>query len=85
MRFEEPESLILSDRVENVRPGGYIPEEHVKDMDTDGIDVGIVFPSVGAVLYSLSDTELLNSMFRTYNDWLASSVNPSPSVSRASP
>ncbi len=78
VRFEEPESLILSDRVENVRPGGYIPEEHVKDMDTDGIDVGIVFPSVGAVLYSLSDTELLNSMFRTYNDWLAEFCKPFP-------
>ena len=43
MRFEEPEKLTLTTTVEELRPGGYIPEEHVKDMDIDGIDVSIVY------------------------------------------
>ncbi len=46
-RFEEPEKLRFADRIENLRPGGYLPEAHVKDMDLDGIDVSIVFPTVG--------------------------------------
>ena len=70
IRFEEPEKLSLESRIEDVRPGGYIPEEHVKDMDIDGIDVSIVYPTVGLLLYALQDSELLSSLFRTYNDWV---------------
>ena len=36
-RFEEPEKLTIKDTYENVLPGGYIPEDHVKDMDADGV------------------------------------------------
>ena len=74
MRFEEPEKLRIGGseaNYENVRPGGYIPEEHVKDMDIDGIDVSIVYPSVVLTLYRVPDSELLTSNLRTYNDWLA--------------
>ena len=74
-RFEEPEKMTLrgSDvTFENVRPGGYIPEEHVKDMDIDGIDVSILYPSIGLALFStVPDGHLLTSLFRAYNDWLA--------------
>ena len=71
VRFEEPEKLTLDARFEEVPLGGYIPEEHVKDMDIDGIDVSIVYPTVGLQLYAVvPDGELLTSFFRTYNDWV---------------
>ncbi len=70
LRFEEPEKLSRVGRIEDVRPGGYIPEEHVKDMDADGVDVSIVYPTIGLLLYTTPDGELLNSLFRTYNDWV---------------
>ena len=70
-RFEEPENLSNVDTLENVRPGGYIPDEHVKDMDIDKVDVSIIYPTVGLILYSVPDSELLTSIFRTYNDWIA--------------
>ena len=71
LRFEEPEKLSREGgRIENVRLGGYIPEEHVKDMDIDGIEVSIVYPTTGLGLYSTPDSDLLTSMFRTYNDWV---------------
>ena len=71
LRFEEPEKLSLEGQVEELRPGGYIPEEHVKDMDIDGIDVSIVYPTIGLGLYRVvQDSELLTSLFRTYNDWV---------------
>ena len=70
LRFEEPEKLSRNVRVESIRPGGYIPEEHVKDMDFDGIDVSIVYPTVGLLLYGTRDSELLTSIFGTYNDWV---------------
>ena len=70
VRFEEPETLTRDARVEQVRLGGYIPEEHVKDMDIDGIDVSIVYPTIGLRLYAVPDGKLLSSIFRTYNDWV---------------
>ena len=78
VRFEEPEKLTRKDRFENVRLGGYIPEEHVKDMDTDGVDVNIVYPTVGLMLYLVPDSELLSAAFRAYNDWLAEFCKPFP-------
>ena len=70
-RFEEPENLSNANLIENVRPGGYIPEERVKDMAIDGVDVSIVYPTVGLVLYRVPDSDFLSSVFATYNDWIA--------------
>ncbi len=79
VRFEEPEKLSRQASIEDVRPGGYIPEEHVKDMDIDGIDVSIVYPTAGLALYNVvADGELLSSLFRTYNDWVGEFCSASP-------
>jgi len=78
MRFGQSDQLRRTTTFDHVRPGGYIPEEHVKDMDTDGVDVSIVYPTVGLLLYSVPDSALLTATFRTYNDWLAEFCNASP-------
>ena len=78
LRFDEPEKVSVFGTVENIRPGGYIPEEHIKDMEQDGVDVSIVFPTVGLVLYGVPDSALLTSLFRTYNDWVAEFCSQSP-------
>jgi predicted TIM-barrel fold metal-dependent hydrolase len=65
--------------LKEVRPGGYVPEEHVKDMDLDGIDVSIVYPSLANALYIyVPDRELLSSIFRTYNDWVGEFCRAAP-------
>ena len=74
VRFEEPEKLSIGGAeaiYENVRLGGYIPEEHIKDMDIDGIDISIVYPTVGLLIFGMPDSEFVTSLFRTYNDWVA--------------
>jgi predicted TIM-barrel fold metal-dependent hydrolase len=78
MRFEEQENLQRTTTVEELRPGGWIPEEHMKDMDEDGVDVSIVYPTVGLLLYSMPDSDLLTEIFRIYNDWLAEFCKPFP-------
>ena len=70
VRFEDPEKLTSQARIEEVRPGGYIPEEHIKDMDIDGVDVSIIYPTVGLLLFGVPDSKLLASNCRTYNDWV---------------
>ena len=79
MRFEEQENIQRTTTVEDLRPGGWIPEEHMKDMDEDGVDVSIVYPTVGLLLYSMPDSDLLTEIFRTYNNWLADFCKPFPS------
>ena len=71
VRFEEPEKLRRTDTIENVRPGGYIPEEHIKDMDIDGIEVSILYPTAGLLPFRIPDSQLLTSVSATYNDWVA--------------
>ena len=57
--------------MEEVLPGGYIPEEHIKDMAVDGVDAEVLFPTVGFMMYNVvPDSDLLSSLFRGYNDWL---------------
>ena len=71
MRFEEPEKMVRTTTFDKVRRGGYDPAEHLKDMDADDVDVSIVYPTVGLLLYSVPDSALLSEIFRGYNDWLA--------------
>ena len=77
-RFEEPAKLTRRDVFENVRPGGYIPEEHVKDMATDGVDAGVIYPTVGLRLFAMPDSEFFSAMCGAYNDWLAEFCKPYP-------
>ena len=48
-------------------------------MAIDGIDVSILYPTVGLQLYcTVLDSELLSACFRVYNDWLAEFCKPFP-------
>ena len=70
-RFEAPENITFEGQLAGVRPGGWDPDEHVKDMDLDGIDGGVLYPSNGLFLFKVPDNELRSVIFRAYNDWLA--------------
>ena len=79
VRFEAPETLSREHRLEEVLPGGYIPEEHIRDMGIDGVDAEVLFPTIGFMMYNVvMDSELLSSLFRTYNDWLTEFCDVSP-------
>ena len=81
VRFEAPEELVLdSGTFDDVRLGGYIPAEHIKDMEIDGIDISIVYPTTSLTLYSVPDGELLTYMFKIYNDWVAEFCSAYPKV-----
>ncbi|MGH9025591.1 MAG: amidohydrolase family protein [Acidimicrobiia bacterium] len=58
-------------------PGGYDPDARVADMDRDGIDAAVVYPSMalffGPVdpIEGLRDVEFVADCQRAYNDWAA--------------
>ena len=69
-RFVDPDNKSSGHKIADVRPGGWLPEEHVKDLDIDGQDVSIVYPTTGFMLYGVPDGELVDSICRSYNDWV---------------
>ena len=64
--------------MEEGRLGGFIPEEHVKDLDIDGMDVSIIYPTTGVMLYGTEDSDLLTDICRSYNDWVSEFFNTIP-------
>ena len=54
------------------------PEVQLADMDADGIDMQVIFPSRGLSLNFEKQTQLAVNVASAYNDWLAEfcSVNP---------
>ena len=85
-RFDDPDTVRNMGYFEEVRPGGYLPEEYVKDLDLDGVDAGIIYPSVGFILYqNVRDSLLFDAVCSVYNDWLAEfcSYNPKRLVGAA--
>jgi len=50
--------------------GGYDARVRLDDLARDGVDAEILFPTVGMLLYPLSDVDLQRALFRAYNDWI---------------
>lgn len=53
------------------RPGGFNPHERVKDMDLEGIDVQVLFPTQGLYIQAVKTPPLAAALCRAYNNWLA--------------
>jgi predicted TIM-barrel fold metal-dependent hydrolase len=70
-RFEAPQELKPAARFAEVRPGAYLPEEHLKDNELDGVYGSVLYPTEGLLLFSVPDSALLTAIFRVYNDWIA--------------
>lgn len=58
--------------------GGWDPRQRLKDMDTDGIDVAVLFPSISFYFSELKDPLLMDALCRAYNDWLADFCRTDP-------
>jgi uncharacterized protein len=53
------------------RPGGFNPHERVKDMELEGIDVQVLFPTQGLFIQAVRSAPLAAALCRAYNNWLA--------------
>jgi predicted TIM-barrel fold metal-dependent hydrolase len=71
LRFQDQAKLGLTARMGEVVRGAYDPTAKISDMDADGIQREVVYPTLGLRLWRLPDTALLSAIFRAYNDWIA--------------
>ncbi len=75
--FASPEFLAAlahgMKRFERVQAAGFDAEARMRDMDEGGVDVQVLYPTVGGQLLGreFKDTELLAACCRAYNDWSA--------------
>ena len=59
--------------------GGYDPHERIKVMDAEGIDVSIMYPSLGLGWEDIcTDPKLAAANCRAYNNWLLDFCKPYP-------
>jgi predicted TIM-barrel fold metal-dependent hydrolase len=57
-------------RFDEILPGNYDAEAHLKDMDLDGVDVSVVYPGIMFFVYVEADRALALACLRAYNDWI---------------
>ena len=51
------------------RPGGYEPGPRLVDMDADGIDVAVLYPTAPGLEW-VPDAQVMHTMAHEYNRWL---------------
>ncbi len=58
------------------RPGGYDPRARLVDMDAEGIDVAVLYPT--SMLSWVEEPDLFGAACRAYNRWLADYCSAAP-------
>ena len=58
-------------RWEDQQPGGFDPHKRIGDLDLDGIDVAVLYPTLGLRICGVRNTRLAAALARAYNNWLA--------------
>jgi uncharacterized protein len=61
------------------RDGGHDPKARLVDMDAEGIERSIIFPSLGLRFAGLADPYAADALCRAYNNWLADYCEADPS------
>jgi predicted TIM-barrel fold metal-dependent hydrolase len=65
-------------RWEDQHPGGFDPHKRISELDLEGIDVAVLFPTIGMRFCGLQDPKLAATLCRAYNNWLADYCKPYP-------
>jgi predicted TIM-barrel fold metal-dependent hydrolase len=58
--------------LDEAQPGGSDPVARLADMDVEGIDQAVLYPSIGLYFSAVDDAPAAVAVATAYNDWLAS-------------
>ncbi len=65
----------------DVRKGGYVPAERLKEQDQDGVSAEVLYPTPrvsNTVFWHTEDPEFHLACIRAYNDWLSEYCSQAP-------
>jgi predicted TIM-barrel fold metal-dependent hydrolase len=67
-------------RYSDMRPGGYDPAARLEEMNADGVDAEVLYPTprLAQGMVSAADTDFHLALIRAYNDWLSEYVSYAP-------
>ena len=77
-RFDDANSLLLADAVDNVREHVWTPGRYVDDNLQDGIGASVLYPTQQMQHYAVRNAALVSATCRVYNDWLAEFCDAHP-------
>jgi predicted TIM-barrel fold metal-dependent hydrolase len=64
--------------LELARAGASDPAARLVDMDAEGIDVAMLYPTIGLGFWGITDADAAIAVARAYNDWLAAYCAAAP-------
>jgi predicted TIM-barrel fold metal-dependent hydrolase len=64
--------------LEQALPGAFDPKARLVDMDSEGIDAAVLYPTLGLGFWALRDAQAAVALARAYNDWLADFCRAAP-------
>ena len=75
-----PEEMKGWMRFEDIRRGGYDPAARLVELDRDGVDAEVLYPTprLSAAIVANPDVGYHETMVRAYNDWLSEYVEYAP-------
>ena len=56
---------------ESINRAGFDANERVKVLDSEGIDIAVMYPGLGLKLGAIQDPDLAVASCQVYNDWVA--------------
>jgi predicted TIM-barrel fold metal-dependent hydrolase len=63
---------------EDCNPAGFDAHERVKVLDSEGIDISVMYPGLGLKLGGITDPQLAVASCAVYNDWVADWCSAAP-------
>ena len=75
-----PEEMVGWKRFSEIRRGGYDPAARLVEMDEDGVDAEVLYPTprLSQAVFAYDDAGFHLALVRAYNDWLAEYVGYAP-------
>jgi predicted TIM-barrel fold metal-dependent hydrolase len=64
--------------LEDALPGAFDPIVRLADMDAEGIDAAVLYPTIGLGCWGIPDKAAAVAVARAYNDWLATYCEKAP-------
>jgi len=68
---------------EVIRPGSYDPVARLSDLERDGVQGEVIYPTVTLEMFGSPDAGLRRAVFRAYNDWIAEFCAARPRIYKA--
>lgn len=72
------DNSLRQQRWEEQEPGGFDPHRRIADLDEEGVEAAMLYPTLGLRFTALDDGKLAAALCRAYNKWLADYCKPYP-------